>query len=206
MQPQKTDMGKRQFRIGDLARELHIKKFVIRFWEREFDLKSDRSQGGQRFYTDEDLKTFSTIKNLLYEQGFTIAGAKKHLQPALDGETLTPPTTLAAMTMEAAPSTTCAQEEAAKDTYEDVAPSTDFVPCTHDLQSVASASIEADTSDIVPATTMYEERTPLNEQQIVEDKAHFQDDALIQARVRQEVLQTIAPIKEKLLRLKQLLD
>ncbi len=79
MQQQKVHMDKRKFRIGDLAEELKVKKFVIRFWEKEFDIKSDRSEGGQRFYTSEDLQTFIRIKDLLYNKGFTIAGAKKQL-------------------------------------------------------------------------------------------------------------------------------
>lgn len=86
MQPHKMHMNVRQFRIGDLAKELKVKKFVIRFWEKEFGLKSDRSQGGQRFYTLDDLKTFLTIKDLLYNKGFTIAGAKKQLHALLRGE------------------------------------------------------------------------------------------------------------------------
>lgn len=73
-------MSKKQFRIGDLAKELKVKKFVVRFWEKEFGIKSDRSGGGQRFYTTEDLKIFLLIKDLLYNQGFTIAGAKKQLE------------------------------------------------------------------------------------------------------------------------------
>jgi DNA-binding transcriptional MerR regulator len=72
-------MSQRQFRIGDLANELKVKKFVIRFWEQEFQLSSERSQGGHRFYTDEDLKTFQLIKTLLYHQGYTIEGARKQL-------------------------------------------------------------------------------------------------------------------------------
>ncbi len=83
MQSQKVHMSRKQFRIGDLAKELKVKKFVIRFWEKEFDLKSDRSHGGQRFYTSEDLQTFLLIKDLLYGQGFTIAGAKKQLEMLL---------------------------------------------------------------------------------------------------------------------------
>ena len=79
MQSQKMHMSKKQFRIGDLAKELKVKKFVVRFWEKEFGIKSDRSGGGQRFYTTEDLKIFFLIKDLLYNQGFTIAGAKKQL-------------------------------------------------------------------------------------------------------------------------------
>jgi len=77
-------MSKKKFRIGELARELQVKKFVIRFWEKEFDLKSHRSQGGQRYYTQEDLKAFDTIKFLLYKKGFTIAGAKTELETILN--------------------------------------------------------------------------------------------------------------------------
>ncbi len=68
-----------QFRIGELAKQLNVEKFVIRFWEKEFSLSSTRSGGGQRFYTQEDLDNFQVIKSLLYDQGFTIAGAKKLL-------------------------------------------------------------------------------------------------------------------------------
>ena len=79
MQHQTTPMSKKKFRIGELAKELKVKKFVIRFWEKEFALKSERSEGGQRFYTQDDFKTFNTIKVLLYSQGYTIAGAKTKL-------------------------------------------------------------------------------------------------------------------------------
>lgn len=79
MQEQKISMRKRKFRIGDLAQELKLKKYIIRFWEKEFDLRSDRSEGGQRFYTQDDFELFCTIKDLLYNKGFTIAGAKKQL-------------------------------------------------------------------------------------------------------------------------------
>ena len=90
MENQKVQMARRQFRIGDLAKELKVKKFVIRFWEKEFNLKSDRSSGGQRFYTLDDLNIFLTIKDLLYNQGFTIAGAKKQLPEMLAGAKLAP--------------------------------------------------------------------------------------------------------------------
>ncbi len=80
MQLEKTRMSKKKFRIGELSKELRVKKFVIRFWEKEFSLRSDRSQGGQRYYTQTDLQTFQTIKDLLYHQGYTIAGAKTKLR------------------------------------------------------------------------------------------------------------------------------
>lgn len=72
-------MSKRQFRIGELAKALKVQKYVIRFWEKEFGLSSTRSEGGQRFYTADDLATFAQIKRLLYEEGFTIAGARQKL-------------------------------------------------------------------------------------------------------------------------------
>lgn len=73
-------MQKRQFRIGQLAHYLKVEKFVIRFWEKEFDMKTSRSSGGQRFYDEKDIEKFTAIKELLYDKGFTIAGAKQQLK------------------------------------------------------------------------------------------------------------------------------
>lgn len=70
-------MEKRKFRIGELAEHLNVERFVIRFWEKEFNFKGHRSCGGQRFYDEHDLKQFQAIKELLYEKKFTIAGAKQ---------------------------------------------------------------------------------------------------------------------------------
>ncbi len=72
-------MQKKQFRIGQLSKSLEIEKFVIRFWEKEFNFDQKRSNGGQRFYQEKDFERFKLIKTLLYEKGFTIAGAKKQL-------------------------------------------------------------------------------------------------------------------------------
>ncbi len=73
-------LQKKQFRIGELANSLQVERFVIRFWEKEFNVTGNRSQGGQRFYEEKDLEKFRSIKKLLYEQGFTIAGAKKQFK------------------------------------------------------------------------------------------------------------------------------
>jgi len=73
-------MQRRRFRIGCLAKKLNVDKFVIRFWEKEFNLKSKRSDGGQRFYDEKDYEQFKLIKNLLYEKKFTIAGAKQEIK------------------------------------------------------------------------------------------------------------------------------
>ena len=73
-------MQKRKFRIGELAQKLELERFVVRFWEKEFSIKTKRSQGSQRFYDENDLRKFELIKRLLYEEGFTIIGAKKKLK------------------------------------------------------------------------------------------------------------------------------
>lgn len=73
-------MQKRKFRIGELAQLLNVERFVIRFWEKEFIMKANRSEGGQRFYDEKDLEKFKQIKELLYDRGFTIAGARKQLK------------------------------------------------------------------------------------------------------------------------------
>lgn len=73
-------MNQKQFRIGELATNLNVERFVIRFWEKEFGIASSRSEGGQRFYNHDDLEKFKLIKELLHDKGFTIAGAKKLLQ------------------------------------------------------------------------------------------------------------------------------
>jgi len=69
-----------KLRIGEVAKKLNIERFVIRFWEREFGIKSHRSSGGQRFYDIKDMQLISLIKELLYDNGLTIAGAKKYLE------------------------------------------------------------------------------------------------------------------------------
>lgn len=83
-------MQKRKFRIGELADKLELERFVVRFWEKEFSIKTKRSQGSQRFYDESDLKKFELIKRLLYEEGFTIIGAKKKLKekPSAKGESI----------------------------------------------------------------------------------------------------------------------
>ncbi len=87
-------MNKRQFRIGELAQFLNVERFVVRFWEKEFNVHSSRSKGGQRFYQEKDLKTFTTIKELLYEKKFTIAGAKEALKSGKNSSLFASKTTM----------------------------------------------------------------------------------------------------------------
>jgi DNA-binding transcriptional MerR regulator len=68
------------FRIGEVSRLTATKTFVLRYWESEFpSLQPVKSPSGHRLYRREDIETVFEIKRLLYEQGFTIAGARKHL-------------------------------------------------------------------------------------------------------------------------------
>ena len=69
------------FRIGEVARLAHLPAYVLRFWETEFQqLKPVKSSTGQRMYRKRDVENVLHIKQLLYEDGFTIAGARQHLK------------------------------------------------------------------------------------------------------------------------------
>src|SRR6201998_4741025 len=74
------------FRIGEVARLCRLPAYVLRFWETEFpQLKPVKSNTGQRMYRRKDVENVLKIKKLLYEEGFTIAGARQHLRA--DGKT-----------------------------------------------------------------------------------------------------------------------
>ncbi|GAB6124477.1 MerR family transcriptional regulator [Humidesulfovibrio idahonensis] len=69
------------YKIGQAAKLLDVKPFVLRFWEGEFKdvLVPVRTPAGQRAYTESNVATVREIKRLLYEEGLTIEGAKKRL-------------------------------------------------------------------------------------------------------------------------------
>lgn len=69
------------FRIGEVATLCHLPAYVLRFWESEFpQLKPIKSSTGQRMYRKRDVESVLRIKQLLYEQGFTISGARNQLR------------------------------------------------------------------------------------------------------------------------------
>jgi DNA-binding transcriptional MerR regulator len=69
------------FRIGEVSRLTATKAFVLRYWETEFPmLQPVKSPSGHRLYRREDIETVFEIKRLLYDEGFTIAGARKHFE------------------------------------------------------------------------------------------------------------------------------
>jgi DNA-binding transcriptional MerR regulator len=74
------------FRIGEVSRVTSTKPFVLRYWETEFPmLQPVKSPKGHRLYRREDIETVFTIKRLLYDEGFTIAGARRHLRDQSHG-------------------------------------------------------------------------------------------------------------------------
>jgi DNA-binding transcriptional MerR regulator len=75
------------FRIGEVAELCDLPAYVLRFWETEFpQLKPVKSSTGQRMYRHKDVEAVLRIKRLLYEEGFTIAGARQHLRSEGKGD------------------------------------------------------------------------------------------------------------------------
>ena len=69
------------YKIGEVAALAEVEPYVLRYWETEFpSLQPAKSEHGQRVYRRQDVETVLAIKRLLYEQGFTIAGARKQLE------------------------------------------------------------------------------------------------------------------------------
>src|SRR5579862_7473430 len=82
-----TIPDKSLFRIGEVSRVTSTKPFVLRYWETEFPmLQPVKSPKGHRLYRREDIETVFTIKRLLYDEGFTIAGARRHLRDQSHGK------------------------------------------------------------------------------------------------------------------------
>ena len=74
-------MDKKYFSISEVSELINIKSHTLRFWEKEFkSLRPVTRKGGRRYYQSKDLELIKQIKFLLYEDGMTIAGAKKSLQ------------------------------------------------------------------------------------------------------------------------------
>ena len=79
------------FKIGEVCEITDTQPYVLRYWESEFpSLAPAKNSSGQRIYRRRDIETVLRIKQLLYEEGFTIAGAKKRLEVELAGRAETP--------------------------------------------------------------------------------------------------------------------
>jgi DNA-binding transcriptional MerR regulator len=81
----------RLYRIGEVSRLTELKPFVLRYWETEFPmLEPVKTPNGHRMYRQDDVDLVFKIKRLLYDEGFTIAGARRHLRENGGAEALTP--------------------------------------------------------------------------------------------------------------------
>jgi DNA-binding transcriptional MerR regulator len=79
--------AKRYFTIGEVSELCGVKPHVLRYWEQEFtQLKPVKRRGNRRYYQHHEVLLVRRIRSLLYEQGFTISGARNQLS-ALRGET-----------------------------------------------------------------------------------------------------------------------
>ncbi|MGC3980813.1 MAG: MerR family transcriptional regulator [Steroidobacteraceae bacterium] len=73
--------GKRYFTIGEVSELCAVKPHVLRYWEQEFEqLSPVKRRGNRRYYQRQDVLVIRQIRSLLYEQGFTIGGARNRLE------------------------------------------------------------------------------------------------------------------------------
>lgn len=89
-----SDQEARLYKIGEVCKLADVQPYVLRYWETEFPpLAPNKSGGGQRLYSQREIDIILRIKQLLYSEGFTIAGAKKKLEGELadPGSTPAPP-------------------------------------------------------------------------------------------------------------------
>lgn len=79
-------VDKEFFSIKEVADMLELKPYILRYWEKEFSiLRPKRNRVGRRYYTKKDTDIVRMIKNILYDQGYTIAGAKKKILQIIEG-------------------------------------------------------------------------------------------------------------------------
>ena len=101
--------SKLYFRIGEVAELVGVEPHVLRYWEREFrTIRPTKSAKGQRVYSRRDVENLMRVRELLYRDGFTIAGARKRLQQspseglARESEPPSPPARAESATVEIA--------------------------------------------------------------------------------------------------------
>ncbi len=79
--------AKRYFTIGEVSELCGVKPHVLRYWEQEFtQLKPVKRRGNRRYYQHHEVLLIRRIRGLLYEEGFTISGARNRLDHAFSGE------------------------------------------------------------------------------------------------------------------------
>ncbi len=89
------------FRIGEVSRIAQVPPSVLRFWESEFPrIKPKRTEAGQRLYRKGDVELILAIRHLLYDQKFTIKGARQYLKAAAPSESSAPSSILEEISIE----------------------------------------------------------------------------------------------------------
>jgi DNA-binding transcriptional MerR regulator len=80
-QPPQLQPSKLFYRIGEVSSITGLEPYVLRYWETEFPhLRPEKRKSGQRLYTKKDLDNILQVKQLLYQNGYTISGARKKLR------------------------------------------------------------------------------------------------------------------------------
>jgi DNA-binding transcriptional MerR regulator len=78
---------KESYRVGEVSHIVEVDPYVLRYWEKMFpQLNPQKDETGQRIYTQSDIDTVLQIKKLLYEERYTIAGAKKKMLEEDEGK------------------------------------------------------------------------------------------------------------------------
>lgn len=95
MKDAKSRSGKLYYSISEVSELTDVKAYVLRFWEREFPtLKPRKNRSGNRIYQDKEIEHIRQIKKLLYDDGFTIEGARQQLRNGRRNRTKKPETKL----------------------------------------------------------------------------------------------------------------
>lgn len=88
--PSPSIPDKLYFKIGEVARIIGVEPYVLRYWETEFpDISPVKSKSRQRLYKKNDVELISQIRSLLYNQNYTIKGAKKKIKDLKKRELIT---------------------------------------------------------------------------------------------------------------------
>ena len=84
------DQEEKYYRIGEVSRLTDVQPFVLRYWEEELPMLVPlKSPAGYRLYTQQDVDLIRKIRRMLYDEGFTIAGVRRHLRDLQNGGGLT---------------------------------------------------------------------------------------------------------------------
>ncbi len=144
---------KKSFKLDDLSRELGVKKFIIKNWEKQFDCRKFGSDGK---YSQEDYKVFATIKDLVFNKKLSHAMAKKQLMDILQGKE---PEQTTKVEPETEVVESVAMEQAPEETSFDAAQETEIpqLENTEPPVEITAASTEEETTEIRPAFKEKEE-------------------------------------------------